>query len=90
MKYIVNDQVVFSQPPEGPLAAHIESFAQWASEQGYTLYSVYRRVLLTGCFSRWLGAGRQFGYLYSQLLNHAVGDGGFPVICCWLMPVGYQ
>ena len=55
MKYIVNDQVVFSQPPEGPLAAHIESFAQWASEQGYTLYSVYRRVLLTGCFSRWLG-----------------------------------
>lgn len=44
-----------SQPLEGPLAAHIDSFAQWASEQGYALHSVYRRVLLTACFSRWLG-----------------------------------
>jgi integrase/recombinase XerD len=55
MKYIINDQVVLSQPLEGPLAAHIASFAQWASEQGYRLYSVYRRVLLAACFSQWLG-----------------------------------
>ena len=55
MKYIINDQVVLSRPVEGPLAAHIPSFAQWASEQGYARYSVYRRVLLAACFSRWLG-----------------------------------
>ena len=55
MKCIINDQVVLSRPLEGPLAAHIASFAQWASEQGYALYSVYRRVLLAACFSRWLG-----------------------------------
>jgi integrase/recombinase XerD len=55
MRYIVNDRVVLSQPLEGPLADHIDSFAKWASEQGYALVSVYRRVLLSACFSRWLG-----------------------------------
>jgi integrase/recombinase XerD len=55
VKCIINDQVVLSRPLEGPLAVHIGSFAQWASERGYALYSVYRRVLLAACFSRWLG-----------------------------------
>ena len=55
MKYIINDQVVLSRRLEGPLAAHIVSFAGWASEQGYALFSLYRRVLLAACFSRWLG-----------------------------------
>lgn len=55
MKCMINDQVVLSQPPQGPLAVHIASFAQWANEQGYASYSVYRRVLLASCFSRWLG-----------------------------------
>jgi site-specific recombinase XerD len=56
MKYIINDnQVVLSRPLEGPLAVHIASFAQWASEQGYALGSVHRRVRLAACFSRWLG-----------------------------------
>lgn len=55
MKYVVNDQVVLSRPLEGPLADHIAPFAQWVIEQGYALYSLYRRVLLAACFSRWLG-----------------------------------
>jgi integrase/recombinase XerD len=55
MKYIVHDRVVRSRLPEGPLAAHIDSFAEWADRQGYVSYSVYRRVLLGACFSRWLG-----------------------------------
>jgi integrase/recombinase XerD len=55
MKYIIYGQVVLSRPPEGPLAAHIASFAHWVSAQGYALYSLYRRVLLAACFSRWLG-----------------------------------
>jgi len=55
MKYIVHDRVVRSRVPEGPLAAHIDSFAEWANKQGYVSCSVYRRVLLGACFSQWLG-----------------------------------
>lgn len=55
MKWIINDDVVLSQRPEGPLAAYVSSFAQWLSEQGYAVYSIYRSVLLAACFSRWLG-----------------------------------
>src|SRR5437867_2030359 len=55
MRYIVNDQVVLSQPLEGPLAAYIDPFAKWASEQGYAFCSLRRQVLLAACFSRWLG-----------------------------------
>ena len=58
MKYIVNDQVVLSQPLEGPLKTHIASFAQWAGEQGYALSYVHRKVLIAACFSRWLGQKR--------------------------------
>jgi site-specific recombinase XerD len=58
MKYIVNEQVVLSQPLEGPLKAHIALFAQWAGEQGYALSYVHRKVLIAGCFSRWLGQKR--------------------------------
>lgn len=57
MKYIINDQIVLSQPLEGPLAVHIPPFAEWANEQGYARYSIYRQVLLATCFSRWLEQG---------------------------------
>jgi len=40
MKYVINNQVVLSRAPEGPLAAHIESFAEFVSEQGYAPYSI--------------------------------------------------
>jgi integrase/recombinase XerD len=55
MKYIVHDRVVRSRLPEGPLVAHIDSFAEWADKQGYVSCSVYRRVLVGACFSQWLG-----------------------------------
>ena len=54
MKCIIDNQVVLSRPPEGPLAAQIGSFAKSVSEQGYSLASIHRRVLLAACFSRWL------------------------------------
>jgi integrase/recombinase XerD len=54
MKCIVNNQLVLSRPPEGPLAAQIGSFAKSVSEQGYSLLSIHRQVLLAACFSRWL------------------------------------
>jgi integrase/recombinase XerD len=37
-----------------PLASHIGLFARSLSEQGYTLNSIHRQVLLAACFSRWL------------------------------------
>ena len=55
MKWIINDHVILSPRPEGPLAAYISLFAEWLSEQGYALYSIYRSVLLAACFSGWLG-----------------------------------
>jgi site-specific recombinase XerD len=55
MKYVVNDKVVLSGPPEGPLAAHIGSFTDWVSERGYAASSLWQRVHLAACFSGWLG-----------------------------------
>jgi integrase/recombinase XerD len=55
MKYLVTGQVVLSRPLEGPLAAHIASFAEWVSQQGYALYSLRQHVFVAACFSRWLG-----------------------------------
>jgi integrase/recombinase XerD len=54
MKYIISDGVVLSRPLEGPLAAHIVSFAKWSSEQGYSLCTLHRQVLIAAQFSRWL------------------------------------
>ena len=54
MKCFINNQIVLSRAPEGPLAPHIGPFARSLSEQGYTLNSIQRQVLLAACFSRWL------------------------------------
>src|SRR5580700_3443750 len=54
MKCIIENQLVLSQPPEGPIAAQIGSFAKSMSEQGYSLVSIHRQVFLAACFSRWL------------------------------------
>jgi site-specific recombinase XerD len=54
MKYVINDQVVLSHVPEGPLAAYLSSFATFINSQGYCLYSIHRQVQLTAGFSQWL------------------------------------
>ncbi len=54
MKCIIDNQVVLSRAPEGPLAAHINSFARSVREQGYAMISIRRKVLIAECFSRWL------------------------------------
>lgn len=53
-KWRVNNQIVLSQAPEGPLAVHIEPYAGSLLEQGYTRGAIHRHVLLAACFSRWL------------------------------------
>ena len=55
MKCVIDSHVVLSQPPQGPLAVHIEAFAKSLREQGYARYSIHRQVLLAAGFSRWLG-----------------------------------
>lgn len=54
MKCTINNQVVLSRPLEGPLAAHIISFANALNEQGYCLYWQKRQVRIAADFSRWL------------------------------------
>jgi site-specific recombinase XerD len=54
VKYVIDNQIVLAQVPEGPVSAHIESFARSLREQGYAQYSIHRQVLLGACFSRWL------------------------------------
>ena len=54
MKYPINKQVVLSQIPLGPLVAHIGSFADLISAQGYALYSIRRQARLATDFSQWL------------------------------------
>lgn len=71
MKYVINNQVVLSRPPEGPLAAHLDSFANAVSAQGYSFTSLKYRVRIASCFSRWLkqrGIGVQ-----SICTDHAAG-----------------
>ena len=54
MRFVINDQVVLSRAPDGPLAAYISAFAKSRSVQGYAPYSIHRQVLLAACFSHWL------------------------------------
>ena len=54
MKYIINDHIVLSQEPEGPLKEYISSFSAIINAQGYALSSTHQQVYLVTCFSRWL------------------------------------
>jgi integrase/recombinase XerD len=54
VKYIIDNRIILSRVPEGPLATYLEPFARSLREQGYARYSIHRQVLLAACFSRWL------------------------------------
>jgi len=54
MKCIINDQIALLRPPEGPLALYIAAFSKGASEQGYALSSLRKRIRVAAGFSRWL------------------------------------
>jgi integrase/recombinase XerD len=69
VKFIIDNQIVLSRAPEGPLALHIGPFARSLSEQGYALGSIHQQVHLAACFSRWL---KQEGLvLHSITSDHA-------------------
>jgi integrase/recombinase XerD len=54
VKCIIDNVVVLSRAPEGPLVAHIGPFAGSRSAQGYARDSIHRQVLIAAGFSRWL------------------------------------
>jgi integrase/recombinase XerD len=54
VKYIINAHVVLSRAPDGPLAAHLVTFAESRHAQGYCRYSMHRQVRLAAEFSHWL------------------------------------
>ena len=54
MKCVINDQVVLSRAPDGPLAAQIGAFAESRTELGYAKGSIQRQVRLAAGFSQWL------------------------------------
>jgi integrase/recombinase XerD len=54
VKFIIDNQLVLSRAPEGPLALHIGPFARSLTEQGYALASIQQQVRLAAGFSRWL------------------------------------
>jgi len=54
VNYVINDDLVLSRVPEGPLATYLGPFAASLSRQGYTRGYIHRQVMLAACFSRWL------------------------------------
>jgi len=54
VKFIIDNRIILSRAPEGPLATYLVPFARAMREQGYARYSLYRQVLLAACFSEWL------------------------------------
>lgn len=66
MKCHVTDDLCFSRPLRGPLAAHIGRFAEWLREQGYARSTRYQRVLLSAGLSRWL---EDHGITVSQIAS---------------------
>lgn len=54
MRCIINDQVVLSRPPGGPMATHIRAFAASRTALGYARSSLQREIRLAAGFSQWL------------------------------------
>jgi len=54
VQYVINDHLVLSRVPEGPLAADLGRFAESLSRQGYAQPYIHRQVMLAACFSRWI------------------------------------
>ena len=54
MKYVLNDHVVLSRPPDGPLATQLGAFAASRTALGYARSSIRREIRLAAAFSHWL------------------------------------
>ena len=70
MRYRINEQLALTcmpkRGPEGPLAAHLQSFAQVLSELGYTRRYLCQHLMLVARFSHWLGQRHVPSHLISN------------------------
>jgi len=66
VKYTINDRLVLSRVPEGPLARFLGAYAESLSHQGYVERYIHRQVMLAACFSRWL---KQTGVLIQRITS---------------------
>lgn len=54
MNYAVNNRIVLSLVPQGPIAAYLDSYSTSLMEQGYEPHYIHQQVWLAACFSQWL------------------------------------
>jgi integrase/recombinase XerD len=54
MPYVLNNQVVLSRPPDGPLTAQLGAFAASRTALGSARSSICREIRLAAGFSHWL------------------------------------
>ena len=54
MNYVLNDQIVLSRAPDGPIAVHLDSFSKSLNSRGYAPKYIHHQVRLAACFSLWL------------------------------------
>lgn len=54
MKFVINDSLALSRPPEGPVASFIVPFVEWLVDRGYGIVSLRNQVLMAVGFSKWL------------------------------------
>jgi hypothetical protein len=50
MKFVINNHIVLSQEPEGPIKDYIDAFAERVTKQGYALSSISAQVSLVAFF----------------------------------------
>ena len=58
MNYVLNDQIVLSRAPDGPIAVHLDAFSKSLNSRGYAPHYVHHQVRLAACFSLWLKRNR--------------------------------
>jgi site-specific recombinase XerD len=54
VNHVINNQVVLSRVPEGPVATYIGSFLNSLNSLGYAPHYIHQQVRLAACFSQWL------------------------------------
>lgn len=54
MNYAVNNQIVLSLEPQGPIAPYLDAYSSSLVAQGYQLHYIHQQVRLAACFSQWL------------------------------------
>ena len=69
VNYAVNNQIILSLVPQGPIAAYLDSFSNSLAEQGYQPHYIHQQVWLAACFSQWLKQTRV--KLHGITLAHA-------------------